>query len=287
MPGAFSIHFGFASSNGGDPFRLLIVNENNPPAPLPLARGFVQEDRQSLRASLADSLRECLFTNFALLAGWQWQLQPFIKPKARPAQSLYKDWPLQDRPAFGCELDFANLRRRWAAQRQELKNRLADLNQPLGLPLGRLLGSTNDHLQSLPAFSPGHLTPGRFLEYLGELKKSAPDKSWIKQWHDRPDSDQPEEVSGNLQELYDLWSQQQPQDQPLLTVTNKSGTTNYFFAAWRHLTENLKERESLRDQLHNAQERLVELDQVAYIGLMIVDPKQPGTGLEMIRFEGP
>jgi len=287
VPRSFSIRFGFTSPTNGDPFRLLIVNENNPPLPLRLAKAFVQTDRQGLSASLEAPMRDCLLTNFALLGGWQWQLQPFIKPKARPAQYLYKDWPAEDIPAFGNELEFARIGHRLREQGQNLKKRLEVLSQALGRPLGTFLGMTNEHLKSFLAFSPGHLTPGRFLAYLSELKKSAPDKSWIKQWQDRPDSDQPDEVAGNLQLLYELWSQKESQDQPLLTVTNKSGTTNYFFASWRQLAENLKEREQMRDQLDNARERLEELDQVAYIGLMMVDPKQPGTALEMIRFEGP
>jgi hypothetical protein len=109
----------------------------------------------------------------------------------------------------------------------------------------------------------------------------------MRQWHNRPDSDQPEEVSGNLQELYELWIQKQPTNQPMLTVTNPSGTTNYFFAAWRYLNENCKELAATQAQLDTAQKRLVELGQVAYVGLLIVDPNQPGTGLEMIRFGGP
>jgi hypothetical protein len=283
---AFSIHFGFYSPTNGDPFRLLIVNENNPPPPLPLAKQFIRDGRQDLRASLEGSLRDCLLTNFELLAGRQWQLQPFIKPASRPAQSLYKDWPDSDRPLFGCELDYAHISQRLQARRQDLKKRLDDLSQFLGRPLGRCLGAADDNLKSFLTFVPGHLTPGGFLEYLGALKNSTPDKSWMRQWHNRPDSDQPEEVSGNLQELYDLWIQKQPTNQPMLTVTNQSGTTNYFFAAWRYLNENLKELESTQDQLDNVQKRLVELGQVAYIGLLIVDPNQPGGGLEMIRFEG-
>jgi len=94
-------------------------------------------------------------------------------------------------------------------------------------------------------------------------------------------------VSMKLQDLYELWTQKQAQDQPVLTVTNKSGTTNCFFDIWRRLNDNLKERELLQDQLAGLQKRLVDLDHVAYIGLCIVDPRRPGTGLEMIRFEGP
>jgi hypothetical protein len=232
-------------------------------------------------------MRRCLLANFELLAGRQWQLQPYIKHNSHAAQSLYKDWPSEDRPAFGCELDFGHIGQRLRTQQQDLQKRLDNLNHPLRCPLGKFLGATNDNLKSFLDFSPSQLTPGRFLEYLSELKNSTPDKSWIRQWQNRPDSDQPEEVSGNLQELYELWSHKQPHDQPLLTVNDKSGTTNYFFDTWRLLKENLKERESIQAKLADAQKRLVELDQVAYIGLLIVDPNQPGAGLEMIRFEGP
>jgi hypothetical protein len=283
---AFSIHFGFSSTTNGDPFRLLIVNQNNPPPPLLLARQFVRDGRQDLRASLDGAMRDCLLTNFSLLAGRQWQLQPYIKDKPHSARYLYKDWPAWDMPAFGCELDFAHIRQRLQAQRQDLTNKLENLNQPLRRPLGQFLGATNDHLKSFLAFSSGPLTSARFLEYLGELKKSAPDKSWIKQWHNLPDSDQPEEVSGNLQDLYELWSLNKPQDKLMLTATNQSVTTNYFFATWRMLNENFKSRQSMQAQLDSVQKRLVELDQVAYIGLFIIDPNQPGPGLEMIRFEG-
>jgi hypothetical protein len=284
---AFSIHFGFSSPTNGDPFRLLIVNENNPPAPLPLAKQFIRDGRQDLRASLEGSLRDRLFPNFELLAGRQWQLQPFIKHTSHPARYLYNDWPDGDRPPFGCELDYAHIGQHLQARRQDLQKRLDDLTQFLGRPLGQCLGATDASLKSFLAFVPGHLTPGGFLEYLGALKNSTPDKSWMRQWHNRPDSDQPEEVSGNLQELYELWIQKQPTNQPMLTVTNPSGTTNYFFAAWRYLNENCKELAATQAQLDTAQKRLVELGQVAYVGLLIVDPNQPGTGLEMIRFGGP
>jgi hypothetical protein len=285
-PGAFSMHFGFSSTNDGDPFRLLIVNEHNPPAPLTLAAQFIQENRQSFQDSLENSMRNCLLANFALLAGRQWQLEPFIRPVSRPAQSLYKDWPESDRPLFGHELDFAQVGQRLHVQQQDLTRKLDHLNEPLGRPLGQFLGATNDHLKSFLTFSSVHLTPGGFLEYLGALKNSTSDKSWMRQWHNRPDSDQPEEVSSNLQELYELWSQKQPQDKPMLTVTNKIGMTNYFIDTWRRLNENFKELEGTQNELDRVQKRLVELGQVAYIELLIVDQSQPGPGLEMIRFEG-
>jgi len=279
VPRSFSIRFGFYSSTNGDPFRLLIVNENNPPPPFRLALGFVQYDRQEVAASLTDPMRECLFTNFELLAGWRWQLQPFVKP----VHYLYEDWPAQDRPVFGCELDFANIRKRLGAQQQDFKKRLDSLRQPLGLPLGKWLEFTNASLASFLAFSPGDLTAGGFLAYLDKLKKAAPEKSWLKQWRNHFDSDQPDDVSGKLQELCQLWNDNRPQDQRMLTVTNASGPTNYFFDAWQRL----KEAGSVQDRLGKVQKRLVEMDNVAYIALCIVDPRRPGTRLEMIRFEGP
>jgi GTPase-associated protein 1, N-terminal domain type 2 len=286
VPGAFSLHFGFASTNDGDPFRLLVVNEHNPPPPLSFPMQFVQKDRQGFQDSLDGSLRRCLLGNYQLLGGWQWQLRPYTKPRQHSAQYLYKDWPAEDRPTFGCELDFARAGQRLQTQRQTLQEHLDRLGHPLSRPLGKLLGETNDNLKDFLVYAPSRPTAGAFLKYLDELRKSAPDKSWIKEWHNKPDSDQPEEVSDNLRELYDLWAQKQPQDQSFLTVTNASGTTNYFFAVWRHLNENLKDWESTKSQLDNVQNRLVELDNVAYIGLFIVDPNQAGRGLEMIRFEG-
>jgi len=286
VPGAFSLHFGFASTNDGDPFRLLVVNERKPPPPLSFSRLFVQKDRHGFQDSLDGSLGRCLLGNYHLLAGRQWQLQPYTKLPQHSAQYLYKDWPSEDRPSFGCEMDFARVGQSLQTQRQSLQERLDKLGHPLSRPLGKLLGETNDNLKTFLVFAPNRPTAGAFLKYLDELRKSAPEKSWIKQWRNKPDSDQPEEVSDNLRELYDLWVQKQPQDQSLLTVTNGSGTTNYFFAVWRQLNENLKDRESTKSRLDNVQNRLVELDDVAYIGLFIVDPNQTGRGLEMIRFEG-
>jgi hypothetical protein len=283
VPAAFSMHFGFSSPTNGDPFRLLVVNENHPPPPLYLAREFVRNDRQGLPASLNGALWQRLCRDFHLLDGRQWQLQPFIKPKSRPVQYLYKDWPVQDMPAFGCELDFTNIGWRLRAQRQALKKTLDGIGQRLGRPLGKSLDWTDASLDSFRSFSPSELSPGRFLAYLDVLRKSAPEKSWIKKWHNRFDSDQADEVSAKFQELYFLWMDKRPQDQPMLTVTNAGGATNYFFAAWQLL----KEAESLQEQLGQVEKRIDQLDQVAYIGLCIVDPRQPKPGLEMIRFGGP
>jgi hypothetical protein len=222
-----------------------------------------------------------------LLAGRQWELQPFTKRKTNVAQPLYMSWPTEDQPAFGSELDFAEIGRHLQARRDDLNRELDELNEPLKRPIGKYAGAANDNLKSFLTFSPTQPSPGQFLKYLGEVKNSTATNSWMRQWRNRPDSDQPEEVSANLQELYDLWIQKQPRDAAFLTVANKSATTNYFFDTWRRLKDNLKERELMQAQLENVQKRLVELGHVEYIGLLIVDPNQPGSGLEMIRFGGP
>ena len=227
-------------------------------------------------------MRRCL-ANFILLAGRQWQLRPYVQPRVGRPHYLYADWPANEAPVFGCELDLAHIAQRLQAQQEDLKKRLATLNQPLGRPLGQWIDSTNGaNLQSFLAFSPTNLTQGRFLDYLHELKKRAPKESWFKKWHDQFDSDQANEVAQKFLELSDLWADSRSQDRPMLTITNASGTTNYFFAAWQLL----KEREQAQEQLGQVQKRLVELGQMAYVGLCIVDSTQPATAVEMIRFGG-
>jgi hypothetical protein len=278
---AFSIHFGFNSSSNGNPFRLLIVNEHNPPPPLPMDMHYVQKDRQNVQDSLEVSLRRCLSANFTLLAGRQWQLRPYLRSKSGPAQYLYQDWPANDTPVLGCELDFSHITQRLQAHREDYNKSLDRLRPGLSLPLGSCLELTNAHLQSFAAFSPGDLTRSRFLDYLTELKKTTPTNSWIRQWHEQFGNEQPGELAETFEKLYGLWCETRPQDRPMLSVTNAGGPTNYFYDAW----ELLKERQQVQEQLDHVQRRLMDLDHFAYIGLCIIDPTQPRTALEMIRFE--
>jgi hypothetical protein len=284
VPGAFSMHFGFSSLTNGDPFRLLIINETNPPEPLHLSREFVQYNRQGLRASLDGSLMDCLNTNFFFLDQRQGQLQPWLQTGTGQIQYLYKDWPTGDVPVFGCELDFSNVCQRLGPQREELEKKMDLLREPLGRQIGHWLDPTNQSgLDSFLAFSSDDLAPHRFLTYLDKLKKSAPEKSWIKQWHNKFDSNDQDEVSDRLQNLYNLWCDKRPDDQSTLTVTNAGQTTNYFFYAWQLL----KQREAVHDKLDKLQKRLSDLDHVAYVSLFMVNPQQPKPGLEMIRFDKP
>jgi hypothetical protein len=282
---AFSVQFGFSSPTNGDPFRLLVVNENNPPPPLSLPKESLQNGRQDPPALLNGALR--LLPDFYLLAGRRWQLQPLFSADPHSSRSLYlyNDWPTGSIPPPGHELDFAAVRQDLMAQHRELEQRLHSLIEPLGLALGRFLGATNSKLESFLAFSQKDPTRRMFQLYLNELKTSAPNDSWIKKWPSQFDPDQRDEASAKFQQLYNLWSRNQRQDQAVLTVTNSSGPTNFFFDAWQRL----KDAESVRDQLALVRKCRNELAQ-AYVGLCIVgtaDSRQPGPGLEMIRFGGP
>jgi hypothetical protein len=283
-PSAFSIHFGFASTNGGDPFRLLIVKENNPPAPLLLGRQCVSIDRPDVNDSLAAPLRERLFANFKLLGGRQWQLQPLLQTGDGAARWLYKDWPARDAPPEGQELNLTAMARRLREQCQESGAQLAKVTRPLKRPLGPSLQINRGHLESFADYAGADLAPGRFLEYLDELKKAAPTNSWIKKWGGHIDPGDPEEAALKMQRLYELWVHKLPEDQAMLTMTNAAGAaTNYFYAAWQLL----KETAPALAKLNKLRGRLNEVTGVSHIGLFIADPSQPKPGLEMIRFPAP
>ena len=57
-PNALSLHFGFASPSQGEPFRLLIVNENNSPAPIRLGRRWLKGGGDTLITSLQPPLEQ-------------------------------------------------------------------------------------------------------------------------------------------------------------------------------------------------------------------------------------
>jgi hypothetical protein len=281
-PGAYAMHFGFSAPTNGDPFRLLILNAKNPPAPLRLAGQFLPEFLRDLAAPQPAALR--LIPDFHLLAGQQWQLQPLLRTESHPAESqyLYKNWPSNDMPAAGHALDFADARQLLRAHREQLEGKRHSLSEYLRLPLGKRFGFDDPNLASFLSFSRRNLTRSRFLEYLDNLKDNAPEKSFIKKWHNQTDPDHPGDVAGKFQRLYDLWCDKRPEDRSWLTITNAEGPTNYFITAWQVLGE----MELSQNQLDQLKMRFDELDR-AYIALCIVDPRQPGPGLEMIRFNGP
>jgi hypothetical protein len=130
-----------------------------------------------------------------------------------------------------------------------------------------------------------------FLSYLHELQKGASSSNaWFKEWLIPVMSDDSAAMARKLQPLDALW------------INNVTSATNnpifeagtYFTDTWRLLNELeklRKQRQSLQAEIESVQERLKRvpdsLDKTAYVGLFIVDPKQPRRGLEMIRFDGP
>jgi hypothetical protein len=276
-PRAFSLHFGFADPNGGEPFRLLVVNENNGPAPLHMSLGWV--------VNRADNALSRALGNCNLAPGLDWQLRPFVATaNARQAHYLYKDWPAEDVPASGGELDFAAVKKHLAAKLAPLTKQAAAFSgklakattdAALNYPLGDDLRLTNRNLTSLARFAPEPSTAD-FVEYLNRLKKSTANKKWPRLFEDDDDT----ALAAKFQQLHDLWPQ------PI------AGFTNYFATTWQNLKELEKirqEKKRVQDDIDRIQGRLSVVpdapQQTASVGLFIIDPPKPA--LEMIRFEGP
>jgi hypothetical protein len=294
---AFSVHFGF--STNGDPFRLLIVNESSPPAPLRLPVQWLRANSESVATSFRMPLGERLVGHFIPLGGWRWQLQPFVRTGgAAQTYYLYKDWPARDLPSPGRELDFAAAKRplkmQLAALREtdrslSLKSEDQLQNAGLDKPLGKLLGLTNRHLTSFSTWTNAPPSPALFLSYLRHLKtngiKDHPEmKTWPALSKDDSDADLAEEFAN----LTVLWIGLFPAARSDLMV----GNTNYFSSVWQRLKEiqrNRQDRRRIEDEMSILRQRLnavpERLDNVAFVGLFIVDPPKPG--LEVIRFEGP
>jgi hypothetical protein len=166
-----------------------------------------------------------------------------------------------------------------------LAKKLEQQKKQAGLdnPLGTYLGLTNENLASFYIFD-RTASPDKFIEYLNSLKKNAGIKKWPLLSRDDDEAD----LAAKFQEIHDLCMEKNPEAQSKLTV----GNTNYFSFVWQSLKEIEKTRQDkklVQKKIDNLQKRLNAvpgtLDEVAYVGLFIIDPPKPG--LEMIRFEGP
>jgi hypothetical protein len=109
-------------------------------------------------------------------------------------------------------------------------------------------------------------------------------KTWPALSKDDSDADLAEEFAN----LTVLWIGLFPAARSDLMV----GNTNYFSSVWQRLKEiqrNRQDRRRIEDEMSILRQRLnavpERLDNVAFVGLFIVDPPKPG--LEVIRFEGP
>jgi hypothetical protein len=296
---AFSVHFGFASPTNGDPFRLLIVNESNAPVPLHLPLQWLRANQESLTASFRAPLGEYLVGRFTLLGGRRWQLQPFVRSES-DAQThyLYKAWPQKDLPPTGHELDFVAVKRPLRLQLLSLREKERSLSQQLegrtrdaGLdrPVGLTLRLTNHHLTSFSMWTNAPPTSALFLKYLDHLKKSgSKDHPEMKTWPNFSPDDTDAELADKFARLTSLWIDLFPAAQTDLI----DGHTNYFSSVWQKIKDIQKTRQERRralDEIALLRQRLEavpeRLDNVAFVGLFLVDPPKPG--LEVIRFEGP
>ncbi len=298
-PRAFSVRFNFSTPNLGEPFRLLVVNETNPPEALHLSTQWLRTNCEGLVASLQAPLGEILKGHFYLPAKREWQLQPFIKNKgAQQAHYLYQGWPAEDQPPLGEELNFAAVKRPLNARllslmetNHGLSQKLEDQTKNAGLdkPVGKILGLTNEHLASFSSWTNVPPTPALFLSYLHHLKMSgAKDHPEMKSWPNLSRDDSETDLADKFANLTVLWSDMVPAARPFLT----NGHPNYFSGVWQKIKEIQKarqERRRVQEDIVKLRERLKAipgtLDDVAYVGLFIIDPPKPA--LEMIRFEGP
>jgi hypothetical protein len=296
VPKAVSVRFLFFSTNDGDPFRVLVVNTNDPPPPLMMDRGFIQGG--SVNPALAQRLGQIHPT-----PAERWRLEPFVKTRdGASARYLYQGWPAAERPAPDSELDFAGVKRRLAQLEMPLKTNAAALHQKLvqwprtgfDLPLGDALQSTNRHLASFGDFAMHDYSAGRFLDYLNRLKKERGHALDLRGWSTFHDDTEPAILADQFEHLYELIARKFPGSARDLSIDN----TNYFYATWRNLaTMDIARREAARatDELRAAQDRMDSvpsgwnglngLDGVAYVGLYIVGQEQAGLGVEMIRFQ--
>jgi hypothetical protein len=297
-PQSFSVQFDFPPQHSGDPFRLLIVNENNPPVPLHFGMQWLRINSDSLAGSLRPPLSERLFSNFLLPDGRRLQLQPFIGTKGK-THPLYKDWPAEDLPSLGDELDFAVARKRLSAQLTPLNERAKALGnnwkqqtEQAGLdkPLGEYLRLTNENLTSFSIWiketrTNAAPTPALFVRYLNDLKtKGARERPWMITWPVFAEEDT--QLPAQFQQVYDSCINKFPAEQFHFMAGN------YFSAVWQNLKEIEKtrqEQQRARNEVDKLRKRLNDvpdtLEKVAYVGLFIIDPPKPD--VEMIRFEGP
>ena len=307
-PGALSVQFRFSSPTHGYPFRLLLVNESQAPAPAPLSLRWLKISRAGQAGPLLNQepWNEIL-GQYTLLQGQKWQLRPFVKV-GRQTKYLYEDWPAADLPGNGQELDFALVKERLTKQEDPsdaktklmLGRKLEEIASAVACPLGQYLGLP-DPLTTFATWTNARFKtnapplPALFLSYLGELQngvqKEGTDNTnndWVGLWPPFRSEDDSRVLNRNLQLLDVYWMRNFP------AATNDPAFTNnnYFSATWQKINE----LESLRQQEHLLQFNSVQerrkrvpdtLDDAAYVGLFITDPTQPRGGVEIIRFAGP
>lgn len=292
-PAALTLRFAFSNTEAGEPFRLLIVNQSNPPPPIHLGKAWVRANGDSLVSSLASPLGQRLQAEFIPLAAWHWQLEPFVRDqKGSQTNWLYKNWPLEDLPEAGGELDFTNVKTHLATQLKSHETEAATLDAKIrhridqasfDTPLAADLKITKPELASFSTFAPDP-TPDDFLQYLNGLKRAAKAKN-------PPHFDDNEDeasLAAKFQQWHDWWIDRHPDSKGKLTV----GDTNYFAIVWQNLKSIEKirlEKRAVAAKIQRVRAEMKEapgsLDRTAYVSLYLTEGTRPG--LEVIRFDEP
>jgi hypothetical protein len=309
---ALSLQFGYSSSSNGLPFRLLIVNESRPPAPMRLGMRWLKTNHPaSVAAALQDPLRDRLLGNFTLLQGRKFQFRPFVRIGGQ-TNYLYANWPAELLPREEGELDFAAVRNSLAERASNLENpsreKMTNLDERrreqarvAEYPFGRDLGlGDRERLVSLAEWCRRNNTsPSQplFLGYLEELRKvkqGTANSDWVKDWPELSTDDSEETLIEKFHTIHKLWSENAD------AVRNNQGfkDADFFSDTWQKLKQldnTRNEEELLRQEIATAGDKVrawlklvpASLDKAAYVGLFITDPEQRRPGVEIIRFQGP
>jgi hypothetical protein len=262
---SFSLLFARARSADSktpfSPFRLLVVNQKNPPQSRPLPRGFLKPNArhapQDLQAPLATSLNQ-----FHLPADLHWCLHPYVGG-GRLSGYLFRGWG-PEKPAD--DLDLKAAQASLNKSLEGLTNQINDVDnqitsqssstQPLNLSvkLGHFLQLTNRELASIEAYT-NHLTADGYLDYLDLLKKHSEHK-WMHEWTVHRGA-RDEVISGDLNELYEHFKKHVPEHE-LEKLTVSGATTNYFLAEWKNLTVE-REINKLQRSKQEKQNKMIEM----------------------------
>ena len=297
----FSMLFSPVDSHRFPAFRLLVINEQDAPPPLPLKGHFLHAHSHTILDAFQEPLTK-RFDQISPLRQLQLQLRPYVRARDGQTNYLYRGLPVEEKLSSEAPLNFvvaaAALRTMLDQNQTNVSQCETNLNavpalQPnvdLDLALGLQLGVTNADLHTFKAYA-ASLPPGTradsnlYLQYLKHLSEQ------VRLQHDKKEKRAaPEGTAKSLGELNKFFTGFLD-SKSLLTLDGTE--TNYLFAAWKNLqsTEQRKKLEQKKkgfeDQIRTLEERLAQvpssLSQVAYVSLFVRGPTKP---VEMIRFSG-
>jgi len=291
-------------------FGLLVVNASNPPPALILKKRYLQMDG----GSMEKTIRDPLWSRLKLLHGpLVWRLRPYVFTNSAGGtpedlcKLLPAEFPPELRDHFTAALDLTLVNQSLDQQRGKEARNLVQFNQQLqeqstsnlpgfdrSFPLGPVLGVTNETLASFGKFAEHEAKPTskHFTEYLKKLVKTAkPHQPWLEEWSDGSE----ESTRPKLKRLYELCAVNLPPNAAsTLNLTNGPVTENYFVTGWETLKRD-EEIEKLTKEKDAAEKNTESwrqlsalvpknLEELAEVRLMLVDPANPGQELEVIRF---